>query len=82
MIDGINFEKIIDLKESSSSDFKPENKNSDNEPTIVINKVIENKLKCKEEISETWIKNKHTQIIKSKKMTPIIRKLHKIHANL
>ena len=43
-----------------SFNSKPENENSNNEPTIVINKATKNDLECVKPQSKTWIKSKDT----------------------
>lgn len=81
LVNKIDFGEATSFNESHFSDFKPENKNSDNKLTI-INKVTENDLKCIEQLCEACIKCKYTRIVKSKKMTPTTRVLQKVYVDL
>lgn len=75
MIDEIEYGETIGSEKFSPSDFEPKNENSNNEPVIAINKATKNNLECIDQLCKTYIKSKHTQIVKSKKMSSITRKL-------
>lgn len=65
------------IKESYSSNSKSNNNSNENgnNQSVSINKVIDYNIKDRKELSKACIENKHIKVVKSKKMTPIIRKL-------
>lgn len=74
LVDRIDLREAIGFNKSYSSDAKLKNENFNNQ-LITINKAIENKSKYIEQLCKSYIKSKHIQIVKSKKMTPITKKL-------
>lgn len=89
-VDRIDFERTTIPKNESYlnySNFEPNDKdieqsntNTDNESAF-INKTITN-FNSVEQLCKAYIKSKHTKIVKSKKMTPMTRRLQEVYADL
>lgn len=84
LVNGINLrEESGFINKSYSSDSKPDN-NSDVDAGVLasINKVTEHNSKGMEEFCKAFMKNKHTRIVKSKKMTLMTKRLQKVYVDL
>ena len=82
LVDGIDFGEItgpINNPHSFNSELKFD---SDSNKPSPINKAIELNIDSMEELCEACIESKYTRIIKSKRMTLIIKRLPEIYANL
>ena len=83
LVDEINLGEItiepINEPQSSNSDPKSD---SDVDKPSSINKAMELNIDGMKELCKACIKSKHTRIVKSKRMTPTMRRLQEIHANL
>ena len=75
LIDGIYIKKIITkpFDKPHFSDSKSES-NSDADQLSLINKIIELNIDGMKKLYEVYIKNNNTRIIKSKRITPIMRR--------
>ena len=69
----------IDNPHSSDSELEFD---SDSDKPSPINKAIELNIDGVEEFYEACIENKHHRIVKSKRMTPTLKRLQEIHADL
>ena len=82
-MDGIDLGEIttepIDKPQSSNSE--PES-DSDVDKPSPINKTMELNINGVEELCKACIESKHTRIVKSKRITPTIKRLQEIHADL
>ena len=83
LVDGIDLEQITteSIDEPQFFDFEPES-DSDVDKPSPINKAMELNIDGVEELCKVCIESKHTRIVKSKRMTPTMRRLQEIHANL
>ena len=77
LVDKIDLGETGPVDEPPSSDSKSSNSDAE-----AINKAIEHNLGDVENLCEACIESKHTRIVKSKKITPITRKLQEVHVNL
>lgn len=81
LVDRINLEKAIGPNnELYSSDSKPNNKNNKfdkdtNSKSTTINKTIEYNLNGVKKLCKAYIESEYTRIVKSKKITPITKRL-------
>lgn len=88
LVDKIDFAEATEPdNEPHFSDSEVDNENNKSEDDayrkpININKKMEYNLNDVKELCEACIKSKHTRIIKLKKMTPITKKLQKVHTDL
>ena len=76
LVDGINLGEVITepIDEPQSSDSESES-NSDADKPSPINKAMELNIDSVEELCEACIKNKHTRIVKLKRITPTTKRL-------
>ena len=81
-MDRIDLREIIrPIDDPHSSDSELEF-DSDFDKSSPINKVMKLNIDGVQELCEACIESKHTRIVKSKKMTPITKKLQEIHTDL
>ena len=83
LVDRIDLKEITiePIDKPQSSDSEPES-DSDVDKLSPINKSMELNINNVEELCKACIKSKHTRIVKSKRMTPTMRRLQEIYADL
>lgn len=84
VIDRINLRKKSGFINKFYSSDSESNNNLDINANVLtsINKVKKHNSKDAKELCKTYIENKHTRIIKSRKMTSTIKKLQEVYINL
>lgn len=86
LINRINFRKIAGPNNRlHSSNFEPDNKSSNadvNNKSTAINKAMTNNLEYIKQLYKVYIKSKHIRIVKSKKITPTIKRPQEIYTDL